>query len=520
MIKNYLNSSIKNKIMMVVLVTSALVLFLASIGFFANESISFWQLEREKLLILSDIVGKNSSAAITFNDKKSAAETLEGLSLNPHILSAYIITKDDKIFAKYIARGLDKNNIVSKPKHYIELMRETNSSSLWNFDYDIDVAKPIFLDNQLIATIFIKSNTDELFSKLFQLISIFIIIMFGTLCVAYLVSAKLQRLITSPILNLVQAMEAVSEKKNYSIRVKNKSNDEIGTLNKGFNNMLAQIEERDRELKNKGIKLQEFNEKLKKEVVERKLIEEKQTELIKEIESVNQELKDFAYIVSHDLKAPLRAIGSLSDWLATDYQDKFDEDGREQLNLLKGRVKRMHDLIEGILQYSRVGRIKEKPVMVDLNKSVSEVIDLIAPPENIQITIENSLPNIVFEKTRIEQVFQNLLSNAIKFMNKPNGEIKINSVMENGCWKFSVADNGPGIEEKYFIKIFQIFQTLVPRDIFESTGVGLAVVKKIIEGYGGKIWVESKVGEGSTFSFTISSSLSLEEKEIQESINN
>ena len=163
----------------------------------------------------------------------------------------------------------------------------------------------------------------------------------------------------------------------------------------------------------------------------------------------------------------------------------------------------MYKLIDGILEYSKVGRVKEKEVDVDLNQLVPEIIDMIDVPENITITIENELPVIKCEQTRITQVFQNLLSNAVKYMDKPQGQIRISCVQEDGFWKFSVADNGPGIEEKNFEKIFQIFQTLSPRDEVESTGVGLTVVKKIVEIYGGKIWVESKVGEGSTFFFTL-----------------
>ncbi len=240
-----------------------------------------------------------------------------------------------------------------------------------------------------------------------------------------------------------------------------------------------------------------------RDVTERKMAEERQARLLKELESANQELNDFAYIVSHDLKAPLRAIGSLANWILTDYADKFDKEGKEQMDLLLSRVKRMHDLIEGILQYSRAGRIREEKVEVNLNELVPGVIDMIAPPENVEIKIESELPTILCERIRIQQVFQNLLTNAIKFMDKPKGKIKVGCVEDNGYWRFSIADNGPGIEEKHFAKIFQIFQTLSPRDEFESTGIGLSVVKKIIEMYGGKVWVESKVGYGSTFFFTL-----------------
>ena len=222
-----------------------------------------------------------------------------------------------------------------------------------------------------------------------------------------------------------------------------------------------------------------------------------------ELAGINQDLKEFAYIVSHDLKAPLRAINSLVDWIASDYADKFDEKGKELLNLLLGRVKRMHELIEGILRYSRVGRIKEEKVKIDFNQLILDVIEMVAPPDNIKVEVNGNFPKLIVEKTRIEQVFQNLLSNAIKYMDKSNGNIKVNGKEREDCWEFSVADNGPGIEEKHFKKIFQIFQTLAPRDKIESTGVGLSLVKKIVELYGGNVWVESEVGKGSTFLFTL-----------------
>ena len=247
-----------------------------------------------------------------------------------------------------------------------------------------------------------------------------------------------------------------------------------------------------------------------RDITERKLAEEKQAQLIQElkstnqrVESINQELKDFAYIVSHDLKAPLRGIKSLADWISADYGDKLGKQGKEQINLLLARVGRMHNLIDGVLEYSRVGRVKEEQVQVNLNELISNVIDMVAPPENIEITVENELPIVTCEKTRIMQVFENLLSNAIKYMDKPHGRIKISFDDEDGFWRFGVTDNGPGIEEKHFEKIFQMFQTLSPRDEFESTGVGLTVVKKIVELYNGKIWVESEVGQGSTFFFTL-----------------
>lgn len=250
-----------------------------------------------------------------------------------------------------------------------------------------------------------------------------------------------------------------------------------------------------------------------RDVTERKLAERRQQQLLSEIGHINHELKDFAYIVSHDLKAPLRSIGSLANWISTDYADKFDADGKEQMGLITLRVKRMHALIDGVLQYSRVGRIKEEKVEIDLKGLLKEVIDLLAPPEHIQVTVENKLPVILSERTRIRQIFQNLISNAIKYMDKHQGRIKVGCADDNGYWRFSVSDNGPGIEERYFHKIFQLFQTLKQIDESESTGIGLTIVKKIIDTYGGKIWLESKPGYGATFFFTLPKNETAESKQ-------
>lgn len=242
-----------------------------------------------------------------------------------------------------------------------------------------------------------------------------------------------------------------------------------------------------------------------RDITERKRAETRQVGLVREVGNINQELNDFASIVSHDLKAPLRGLKSLAHWIATDYADKLGESGAEQMSLLLSQVDWMYQLIEGVLEYSRIGRIKEDKVWVNLNELVPKIVEMVCPPENIAVTIETRLPTIECGQTRITQVFQNLLSNAVKFMDKPQGSVRVACAEEGGFWKFSVTDNGLGIEEKHFEKIFKIFQTLSPRNKSESTGVGLTIAKKIVDLYGGRIWVESKVGEGSTFFFTLPS---------------
>ena len=231
-------------------------------------------------------------------------------------------------------------------------------------------------------------------------------------------------------------------------------------------------------------------------------VEREQAELVAKMNKVNQELTDFAYIISHDLKAPLRGIKTIANWISTDYCDRLDEDGKEQLTLLVNRADRMHHLIEGVLQYSRIGRIQESYESIDVNALIPDISGMLACPPNIRITVETDLPMLTGEPTRLRQVFQNLIGNAVKYMDKPEGNIQVACEEEGTFWRFSVSDNGPGIESEHFEKIFRIFQTLAPRDEVESTGIGLTLVKKIIELYGGRVWVESEVGKGARFYFT------------------
>ncbi|MBI4877122.1 MAG: hypothetical protein HY822_21010 [Acidobacteria bacterium] len=265
--------------------------------------------------------------------------------------------------------------------------------------------------------------------------------------------------------------------------------DEIGSLSRSFNAMAEHVQASSRELEAKVCELERARRR--------------QGELLKEVESANRELNEFAYVVSHDLKAPLRGIAALASWISEDYAGRLDEAGREPLRLILSRTHRMHDLIDGVLQYSRVGRVRESREAVDLGQLVPGVVDLLALPPHIRVSVESPLPTVVAEKTRIAQVFQNLLGNAAQYSDKEAGEIRIGCSDQGGFWRLSVADNGPGIPEKHFERIFQIFQTLDARDQRGGAGVGLAIVKKVIEIHGGRAWVESQVGCGSTFFFTL-----------------
>ncbi|PKM76152.1 MAG: hypothetical protein CVU90_13960 [Firmicutes bacterium HGW-Firmicutes-15] len=251
------------------------------------------------------------------------------------------------------------------------------------------------------------------------------------------------------------------------------------------------------------------------DVTERRTVEKRNQELILELESTNRELKGFTSIISHELNSSLRGITALADWLYSDYYDSIDEQGREHLTLLQRRTIRMHNFLNGLLRYLRISQRREEKTKININTVLTEVIEMLVLPDNISIVIDNEMPLLVLENMHIQLVFENLISNSIRYMDKNKGQIKISCQQQGEYWKFSIQDNGPGIDAKYFERIFRIFQTLKPRDEYESTGIGLSIVKKIVELYGGKVWVESKIGVGSTFHFTLPDQNSIKKIKMQ-----
>ncbi|WP_414545849.1 sensor histidine kinase [Nostoc sp. CCY0012] len=216
----------------------------------------------------------------------------------------------------------------------------------------------------------------------------------------------------------------------------------------------------------------------------------------------NQELDQFVYVASHDLKAPLRAIASLSEWLEEDLKEQLPPDNQHQMRLLRGRVRRMEGLINGLLEYSRVGRSQTELFLVNVEALLREIIDSWELPSTFVIDIAPEMPTFITKKFPLQQVFANLMENAVKHHSRADGHLKISVQNQGKYYKFIVADDGPGISPEYQDKVFVIFQTLEARDRQENTGIGLAIVKKIVETEGGTITLESQPGIGSTFSFT------------------
>ena len=236
-----------------------------------------------------------------------------------------------------------------------------------------------------------------------------------------------------------------------------------------------------------------------KDISARKKSEQQREHLIAELAKSNAALDQFAYITSHDLKAPLRGIASLASWIEDDLGDTASDETKQNLHLMRGRVQRLESLINGILNYSSAGRRKNAPETVDVAAMLREAVELLALPPTASVTIGDAMPTLEVERVPFQQVFMNLIGNAVKYAQRPDPSVRVEVSDEEAFYHFTVSDNGPGIAPEFHERIWGLFQKLEARSDVEGTGIGLSVVKKIIESRGGKTWVESQLGQGATF---------------------
>ncbi len=241
------------------------------------------------------------------------------------------------------------------------------------------------------------------------------------------------------------------------------------------------------------------------DITDRKLAEIKLEETMERLKSSNQELEKFAYVASHDLQEPLRMVSSFTQLLEKQYKDKLDNEANEYINFIVNGAKRMQELINDLLAYSRVTNKAYEFKKVDLEKVLDDAIfnQEINIEKNLAIITRDPLPEIIGDYSQMVQVFQNLLGNALKYRGEKKPKINFSALKNDDFWLISVKDNGIGIEAGNFDEIFQMFRRLHTIDEYEGTGIGLSICEKIIERHGGQMWVESKIGKGSTFYFTI-----------------
>mgnify|MGYP000330177396 CR=1 FL=1 len=345
----------------------------------------------------------------------------------------------------------------------------------------------------------VKMDTEEVIASADRLRWTLYKISFGLLIVVIIMAVAIARSMSRPIKELTKISGTIAGG-NFSARAKVHGNDEIGTLALSFNEMTNKLVE------------------AKSSVEQKKAELEQQHELLEE---ANRELDSFTHTVSHDLQAPLRGVASFATFLEEDYKDKLDEEGKEYLKEIREGTTRMSTLIQDLLALSRITRIKNPFEEVDINVMIEAVckrIEFDINKHEATMNINKSMPTIICDRIKLTEVFLNLINNAIKFSSKQEKKPVVDVQYEDQgeMYQFSVKDNGIGIAPENQDKVFGIFKRLHTNEEFEGSGAGLGIVKKVVDDHNGKVWIESEVGKGTKFLFTIPKNLEIGQSEEEE----
>jgi signal transduction histidine kinase len=482
---------IRRKLTIVIVGTFTIACVLAAVALTVFELLDGRRMMIRASTVKADVIGHNVQAALAFSDPEAAQQTLLALTSDPEVVAAGVYDAEGNRFAEYRREGHETPAPARAPPDASTFDRN-----------GLALSRPITLKERRIGTIHLRVSLDRLREHLGVLGAVGLFGLLGSILVAIAVSPRMQRPISEPLLALTRTSRAVTEGGDFSGRAAKLGNDEIGVLTDAFNRMLDVIEERERALRAEieerqraEARVAEMNETLEWRVEERTA----------QLERANQELESFSYSVSHDLRAPLRAVDGYARLLEEDYIQVLDANGRRLLSVVRDEARRMGALIDDLLGFSRLGRQPLRPGPIDLAAMSEEIIRDVRhahPDRAIELEYE-SLPPALADASTIRQVLVNLLSNAAKYA-KPDGPIRIelggrSDGDQNMYW---VRDQGVGFDMRYVNKIFGVFQRL-HGDEFEGTGVGLAIVERIVARHGGTVRAEGAIDEGACFSFTL-----------------
>lgn len=434
---------------------------------------------------VADLIGSNTTAALSFQRPDAAEDALKGLRLEESVVFGCVYDQTGAVFALY--RTESSQDWPAPPR------REKGHT--FNSQGALELYNPILQDGELLGTIFLTAGMDRFYAPLWFRVVRRFIVMTGALVLGILLASRLHRTISGPIARLLETTRTISASGDYLLRVPKDSDDELGKLCDEFNTMVAHIQERE-------LELMHHRENLENIVQERTASLEAKTQ---ELARSNAELELFASVASHDLQEPLRMVSSYVELLAQRYRDQVDDKAKRWITFAVDGAARMKQLINDLLEFSRVGT-RGKPfepteTKVVLDKVLTNLQRAIAD-KGAQVTV-GPLPTVVADATQLGQLFQNLIGNAIKFCSEQQPEVSVEATRDGAAWRFAVRDNGIGIDPQFAERIFIIFQRLHTREQYSGTGIGLAVCKKIVERHGGRIWVESQLGQGAAFFFTL-----------------
>lgn len=491
--------SIRYKLVLVVLATTFAALLVAGAAMVFYDLRTYQQSWVNDLNTQAEILGRASAAALAFNDPKSASEYLSLLKARPKIAAAAIYNAKGKVFASYSRAGVSGSDLPALPE--FEGPRIAGNVLLFY--------KRIVENNEILGTVYLKADY-ELLGRLTDYLSILGTVFALSLLVALLMSAWLQTAVTKPILAISEVARQVMEKRDFSLRVRKTTEDEIGYLVDAINDMLAEVGRRQKAL-------EQSNVTLGREMAERERAEDQLRELNVELErrveartaqleAANKELESFSYSVSHDLRAPVRAIIGFSRMLSEDHIEQLGEEARRLLGVVQGEAHRMGALIDDLLAFSRLGRQAMQMTDLDMTQLARATYEgLVAHQHGNHVIFQlGALPRARGDRVLLGQVWANLLANALKFSSKEaQPRIEVSAISDEKEHIYFVRDNGVGFDPRYQSKLYGVFQRLHEASEFPGTGVGLALVQRIVTRHGGRVWADSKLNEGATFYFTL-----------------
>lgn len=492
--------SLRFKLAFVVLATTLLALMVAGAALVYYDLRDYEQRWSNDLLTQADILARASAPALAFDDAPAATQNLALLQARRRILAAALYDAQGRQVAAYQREG-------ATPARPLPELAAIDGVQVHG--EELDVFRRVIEGREVLGTVYLRASYG-LNARLRDYLGILGLVMALSLVVAAVVSLRLQSALTQPILGVAEVARQVMTRRDFSLRVNKTTEDEIGTLVDAFNDMLGEIDRR-------AQALEASNRSLAHEIAERQRadeelrvlngeLERRVSQRTAQLEAANKELEAFSYSVSHDLRAPLRSIVGFAEALVEDHGEDLSPDARRKLDIVHQEGRRMSTLIDDLLAFSRLGRKAMLTGELDMRELAARTwTALQSQQETHRVEFElGDLPGARGDAALVAQVWVNLLSNALKFSSKTEApRIEVGAISDDREHIYFVRDNGAGFNPKYQSKLFGVFQRLHDASEFPGTGVGLALVQRIVTRHGGRVWADSQPGEGATFYFSL-----------------